>query len=108
MKKNYIKSIAMAAALACAAPALAQSQHTVTGTVVDENGEPVIGATVRAGKVATVTDLDGRYKLDVPANTKVTISYIGYKDATTTGGRVQMSAAKTDLDEVVVVGYGTQ
>lgn len=108
MKKNYIKSIAMAAALACAAPALAQSQHTVSGTVVDENGEPVIGATVRAGKVATVTDLDGRYKLDVPANTKVTISYIGYKDATTTGGRVQMSAAKTDLDEVVVVGYGTQ
>ena len=67
------------------ASALAQNQ-TVTGTVVDELGEPVIGATVtvEGTKIATVTDLDGNYKISAPAGAKVTISYIGYMPQTQT------------------------
>ena len=57
--------------LMCSASALAQNK-TVTGTVVDELGEPVIGATVtvEGTKIATVTDLDGNYKIAAPAGAK--------------------------------------
>ena len=105
--KRYIISLCLG--LLMALPALAQNK-TQQGTVVDENGEPVIGATVKVEgtKDATVTDLDGNYKLDVPKNGKVIISYIGYKDMVTTGGRVQLEEDNSTLEEVVVVGYGTQ
>jgi hypothetical protein len=90
-----------------ALPALAQNK-TQQGSVVDETGEPVIGATVKVEgtNVATVTDLDGNYKLDVPKNGKVVISYIGYKDVVTTGGRVQLEEDNSTLEEVVVVVVG--
>ena len=105
--KRYIISLCLG--LLMALPALAQNK-TQQGTVVDENGEPVIGATVKVEgtKDATVTDLDGNYKLDVPKNGKVIVSYIGYKDMVTTGGRVQLEEDNSTLEEVVVVGYGTQ
>lgn len=108
MKKHIFSSIVIASALVCSAPAMAQSLHTVTGSVVDENGQPIIGATIRAGKAATVTDLDGKYTLQAPSDTKLTVSYLGYNDVTTNGGRIQMKPSTKDLDEVVVVGYGTQ
>ena len=91
-------------------PAFAQNQ-TVKGTVLDELGEPVIGATVTVAgtKTATVTDLDGNYTLSVPAGAKVTISYIGYMPLTVKpGGTVSLQEDKQTLEEVVVVGYGTQ
>ena len=93
----------------CALPMMAQNK-VVTGTVIDELGEPVIGATVRVEgtKTATVTDFDGNYKLEVPQGGKIVVSYIGYKDKATTGGRIQLEANSNDLEEVVVVGYGTQ
>ena len=105
--KKYIISLCLG--LLMALPALAQNK-TQQGTVVDENGEPVIGATVKVEgtKDATVTDLDGNYKLDVPKNGKVVVSYIGYKDMVTTGGRIQLEEDNSQLEEVVVVGYGTQ
>lgn len=105
--KKYIISLCLG--LLMALPALAQNK-VQQGTVVDENGEPVIGATVKVDgtKAATVTDFDGNYKLEVPKNGKVVISYIGYKDLVTTGGRVQLEEDNSQLDEVVVVGYGTQ
>jgi len=90
--------------------AFAQNQ-TVTGTVLDENGEPVIGATVTVAgtKTATITDFDGNYKLSVPKGAKVTITYIGYLTKTVTpGGTVKMEEDKQSLEEVVVVGYGSQ
>ena len=103
--KSFLLGIAMLSAL----PMMAQNK-VVTGTVIDELGEPVIGATVRVEgtKTATVTDFDGNYKLEVPQNGKVVISYIGYKDTPTTGGKVQLETNNTDLQEVVVVGYGVQ
>ena len=92
------------------ASAVAQNQ-TVTGTVLDEMGEPVIGATVTVDgtKNATVTDLDGNYKIQAPKGAKVTITYIGYMPMTVApGGTVTLQEDKQTLEEVVVVGYGTQ
>ena len=103
-----IKALVLGLALA-AMPAFGQNQ-TVTGTVLDEMGEPVIGATVRVEgtKTATVTDFDGNYKLDVPKNGKIVVSYIGYKEVATKGGQLKLEPDSNDLQEVVVVGYGTQ
>lgn len=108
MKRKFIISLLGLMTL-CITPSLAQSSK-VKGTVVDENGEPVIGATVRVvgTNAATITDLDGNYTIDIPTGSKMTISYLGYEDATTTGGKLQLKPNQTDLQEVVVVGYGSQ
>lgn len=108
--KRYIKSLCLGVMLMFSASALAQNQ-TVTGTVLDELGEPVIGATVtvEGTKTATVTDFDGNYKITAPANAKVVISYIGYLPMTVKpGGTVKLQEDKQTLEEVVVVGYGSQ
>ncbi|MCQ2128424.1 MAG: TonB-dependent receptor [Bacteroidaceae bacterium] len=87
------------------------AQNKVTGTVVDELGEPVIGATVKVVGASTgvITDINGNYTIDVPKGAKVAISYIGYDTQTVTpGGKVQLKVASTDLNELVVVGYGVQ
>ncbi|MCR5470195.1 MAG: TonB-dependent receptor [Prevotella sp.] len=110
MKKNILKTLFLALVMACALPMQAQNQ-TVTGQVLDELGEPVIGATVaEAGtKNATVTDLDGNYKLSIPKGKKITVSYIGYITQTVKpGGVIKMQEDKQSLEEVVVVGYGSQ
>ena len=72
-------------------PALAQNKM-VQGTVYDELGEPVIGASVQipGTKIGTVTDLDGNYKVEIPAGKKLTVSYIGYVSQQTTGGAVKL------------------
>lgn len=107
--KRYIKTLCLGLMLMFSASALAQ--QTVTGTVLDELGEPVIGATVtvEGEKTATITDMDGNYKLAVPKGKKITISYIGYMPMTVApGGTVKLEEDKQTLEEVVVVGYGTQ
>ena len=93
----------------------AQTQRTVTGTVVDETGEPLIGATVQVSgeSIGTSTDMDGRYSLNVPAKAKrLTFSYVGYEkmevDITSDVINVTMKPGDALLDEVVVIGYGTQ
>ena len=92
-----------------------QQQHTRTikGTVVDETGMPVIGASVKAEGTTTgvITDIDGHFTLQVPANAKLVISYIGYISQTVApqdGMKVTLREDMMKLDEVVVVGYGTQ
>lgn len=86
----------------------------ITGTVVDDAGIPVIGANVmvKGTTNGTITDLDGKFVLDVPEGSVLEISYIGYLTQTVkaNGGNISV-ALKEDtqkLDEVVVVGYGTQ
>jgi len=91
------------------------AQTTVSGTITDaDNGDPLIGASVlvTGTSTGTVTDFDGKFTLNVPANAEsLTISYTGYATQTlaldgTTNFTVQLAAGEL-LDEVVVVGYGT-
>ena len=111
MKKQIIISLCLGLMAFFATPALAQNQ-TVKGTVVDDKGEPIIGASVMvAGEKGkgTITDFDGNYTLQMPANGKVTISYLGYLPQTVKpGGTVTLKEDSQSLEEVVVVGYGTQ
>lgn len=99
------------------AEALQQQGKTVTGTIVDANGDPVIGATiVIQGDAAkgTVTDIDGNYTLtNVPDNATLHISYVGMKpQSISTSGRTTINITMMEdtelLDEVVVVGFGSQ
>jgi TonB-dependent starch-binding outer membrane protein SusC len=92
----------------------AQSK-TVTGVVKDQSGETIIGASVqvKGTKVATITGLDGSYKINVPAEAKsLVISYVGMdkKEVVVSGNVINVMLENSDktLDEVVVVGYGTQ
>lgn len=88
-----------------------QQNQSVQGRIVDEYGEPLIGVTVRAlnGNKATVTDLDGKYTLQIPRGAKVKLSYTGYKDKViTAGGNAAMEPDVLGLDDVVVIGYGQQ
>ncbi len=108
--KKYIKTILLTLSLVFSMSATAQNE-TLSGKVIDELGEPVIGATVTVAgtKIATVTDFDGNYKLSAPKGSKVTISYIGYNTVTVQpGGTVKLEEDKQTLEEVVVVGYGSQ
>ena len=91
---------------------MAQNTKTIHGTITDGNGEPVIGATIKVGKLGTVTDMDGNYTLSVPNSThQVEVSYIGMK---TKKVNIKGNKASTTLqedskmmDEVVVIGYGS-
>lgn len=112
MKRKLIISLCASAALALLpSVSLAQNQ-TVKGTVVDENGEPIIGATIQVtGQKTggTVTDIDGNYELSVPADAKITVTYIGFVPQTVKpGGVIHMAEDRQSLEEVIVVGYGTQ
>ena len=84
----------------------------VTGKVIGEDGEPVIGASiiVKGTTVGTVTDFDGNFELEVPANGKqLVISYIGMKSqevAATSNVNVKLLADTQNLDEVVVTAMG--
>lgn len=88
-----------------------QHDGKIVGRILDENGEPLIGVTVRSlkGNAATITDINGNYSLAVPHGTQLKISYTGYKDKViTVGGTAVMEPDAMNLNEVVVVGYGVQ
>ena len=88
----------------------------ITGVVKDANGEPIIGANVTVkgqSSIGTITDIDGRFTLDVPAGAVLQVSFIGFasQDIEVGNQKELAIALKEDtemLDEVVVVGYGTQ
>ena len=103
----------------CPIPAIASvAQQTlkVSGQVVDHDGEPLIGATVKVkgAQSGAITDYDGNFSLDVPADGIIVISYVGYKDREiAVRGRanlnqIELEADDNVLEQVVVVGYGTQ
>ncbi len=94
-------------------PAMAQ-KITVNGTVLDEFGEPLIGATVmeKGTSNGTAADLDGNFTLTVPSNATLVVSYVGYDPLEVpVDGRTQitieMKENATMLNETVVIGYGT-
>ena len=111
--KNLKKLFVVVALLLMAVVAHAQGQ-TVKGTVLDENGEPMIGATVKAvgSQGGTVTDMDGHYVLKVDQKVKqIEVAYIGYRNQKVQikNGRAdaRMSSDINELNEFVVIGYGS-
>ncbi len=91
------------------------SAQTVKGVVVDSNGEPVIGATVKVDgtSVGSVTDLNGNFMVNADSKASLTVSYVGFIAQTVrVGGRenlkVVLKEDQKSLNEVVVIGYGTQ
>ncbi|MDE5555420.1 MAG: TonB-dependent receptor [Muribaculaceae bacterium] len=104
----------LAALLFSAAIASAQS-FKVTGSVHDENGEALIGVSIKAapGKATAITDIDGNYSITLTAPATLTFDYVGMKPQqikVRTAGvhNIVMQSADNTLDDVVVVGYGTQ
>lgn len=100
-------------------PATAKLQQqdliTVTGTITDDQGNPVMGATVReeGGSAAAVSDMDGKFTLQVKPTATLSVSYIGFdtKRVSVSGKTsltIVLSEDRQSLGEVVVVGYGTQ
>lgn len=92
-----------------------QQSRIITGTVTDSHGEPIIGANVviKGTTTGTVTDLDGKYSLEVPQGAVLQISYIGYltKEFAVNNSKsanISLTEDMQSIDEVVVVGYGTQ
>ena len=100
--------------IVCMTPLWAYSQNiTVTGTVQDEAGDPLIGATVqqKGSSNGIATDIDGQFKLSVPKNATLVVSYVGYTtQSVAVEGRTSLTITLKEnsevLDEVVVVGYG--
>jgi len=88
---------------------------SISGKVIDENGAPIPGATIvlKGTKTSEASDFDGKFQIKAPKDGVLTISFIGYKTIQESiNGRTQlqvkMFSTSQDLNEVVVVGYGTQ
>ncbi len=104
----------------CTLPAMASVAQDKTikvgGQIVDQEGQPLIGATVKVknAQTGTVTDFDGNFQLTVAPNATIVISYVGYKDrefavrGRASLGQIELSEDANVLEQVVVVGYGTQ
>ena len=127
-KANLLKRTVMPMALMCSAMlftppmlglqtayAAEQQQGSISGTVVDSQGEPIIGASIVivGGKTVqgTVTDFDGNFTLKVTPGTQLKISYVGYKELTvkaTANMKITLEEESTMLQGVEVVAYGVQ
>lgn len=87
----------------------------IKGTVIDETGEPVVGANVVATQSnrGTITDVNGEFEVEITADEPLKISYIGYTDKIVRTANqqlfhIQLEEDAQALEEVVIVGYGTQ
>lgn len=114
-KSSYEKLRFLATLFVLCLSTMAWAQMKVTGTVVDMMGEPIIGANVvESGNktVGTITDLDGKFTLNVSKEATLVITYVGFTEKRVkVNGRSQLTIkleedSKT-LDEVIVVGYGS-
>lgn len=110
MKRHLLCALLLSGSVMC----LAQETRTISGQVTDSNDASLVGATVVVAgtTIGTVTDADGRYRLTVPADaTNLRVSYIGYDDATVaiSGSEINVLLLEDllDLEEIVVVGYGS-
>ena len=103
--------------LLCFIGVYARAQYQVSGTVMDQTGETLIGATIREvgdNNNGTITDFNGKYTIKVSKkNAQLSVSYVGYEDQTVSvQGKtivdIVLKTSEQTLEEVVVVGYGTQ
>ena len=106
--------LSIIAVLAVSFAALAQNKQ-VSGTVVDEAGAAIVGAAVVVDgtSIGTTTGVDGDFKLSAPANGTLTVSFVGYEDvkvaiAGKTSIKVVLKASVEQLDDVVVVAFGSK
>jgi TonB-linked SusC/RagA family outer membrane protein len=91
-------------------------QLHITGTVVNEQGNPMPGVTVHVNgtSTGTTTDADGRFSIDAPSSSSLAVSFIGYQTQTVQLGtqdqtlHIQLSLSTSVLNQLVVIGYGTQ
>ncbi|MGB0260930.1 MAG: carboxypeptidase-like regulatory domain-containing protein [Flavobacteriaceae bacterium] len=111
--RAFAPSRLRAFALACALPLVSWAQQTVSGTVTDDNGLPLPGATVVVQNTnrGTTTDFDGKYQIQAIQGETLTFSYVGYASQNITVGsnatiNVQMEPTGL-LEEVVITAYGT-
>src|SRR5574344_2520954 len=121
MRKQLISIMlcmgAVGAVSVCPTPAfaaVAQNQTIkVKGQVVDETGEPLVGATVKVkdSNAGTITDFDGNFQLDVKSNATLVVSYLGYKNREIVVrvrailDPIKLDSGNSMLEQVVVVGY---
>ena len=113
---NTIRCLFLAVMLTASAANVFAQNITVRGKVTDSSGEPIIGATVMLSgnqTVGALTDMDGNYSINVPSNSSLIFSCVGYATQTVpVSGRttvdVMMPEDTEFLDETVVIGYGTQ
>lgn len=90
--------------------ALAFAQQTVTGTITDESGAPIPGATIFNSNNSTTSDFDGNFEINSFVDDVITVSYVGYNQQQVTVTSLNVNVvleSSTSLDEVVVVGYGS-
>lgn len=107
---NALRTATLSAGLFLSASAFAQ-QVVVKGNVVDETGEPVIGASVKVvgGTLGTVTDIDGNFTLNADKKSTIEVTYIGYEPVKMQAGQnltIHLKNTSSTLNEVVVIGYG--
>ena len=100
--------------LLCMLPLAMSAQSVIQGTVNDESGEPIIGATVKVqgSNVATVTDFDGNFSIKAASNAVLNVSYVGYvAQQVKVNGKNNLAITLQEdvntLNDVVVIGYGT-
>ena len=96
-----------------ALPALAQNKVRVTGSVVDTNGEPIIGASVieKGTQNGAASDINGAFSINVGSNATLKVSFVGYETQEVkakNGVKITLVENSSLLDEMVVVGYGVQ
>ncbi|MEH0156771.1 TonB-dependent receptor [Limibacter armeniacum] len=116
MKKNcYLFHCLATMLLVLMMPLMVLAQErTVSGEVVDENGQPLPGVSIQLKNTqyGTITDFDGKYTLNLPSDGVLVFSYVGYlpkevQIGTQTNINMQMEVDAEQLEEVVVIGYGT-
>ncbi len=114
---NYFKKLLLTAvfAILVGLPAFAQPLHTVKGKVVDEFNEGVPGAAVlvKGGTRGVMTDIDGRFSIEVSDQDILVVSFLGYEDEEYKPGKetqitIKIAPLENELDDAVIVAYGTQ
>ena len=115
MKKNFYLWILLIFVLGVVLQGTYAQHGAITGFVKDVNGEPIIGASVKVQgtTMGTITDLDGKFTVNASSNATLQVSYIGYvtekiKVGNRSGLTITLKEDSHLMDEVVVVGYGTQ